>query len=164
MVTTMICTPLDSSGLREHHANLSGVNLMPLAGNNGIWNWHIKFQKHKKSTFFTTFFLLNPSKWPSKHKNRSLLTFRTIEMDWCVVRRRAMTPFISGDTLGPRQVPKHKHRCTISTRKFFLAPQLRTSCLVRYPFWVKSHHFDGYPSKINKNRHQLAFVPLKHVF
>ena len=36
MVTTMLYTPLDSSGLREHHANLSGVNLMPLAGDNGI--------------------------------------------------------------------------------------------------------------------------------
>ena len=57
MVTTMIYTLLDSPGLREHPKNLSGVNLMPLAGDNWIWRVFSKPpQKSAKIRNFTLFF------------------------------------------------------------------------------------------------------------
>ena len=64
VVTNMIYTLLDSHGPGEHRKNLSGVKLMPLAGDKGIWSRNITFQKHSNPLLFASFSLLNPTKWP----------------------------------------------------------------------------------------------------
>ena len=56
--------------------------------------------------------------------------------------RRTITSLVSGDTLGPKEVPKDKHRCTISSRISFSSATTSNFMFrevhflsQRWPFW-----------------------------
>jgi len=109
-----------------------------------------------KFTIFTWLPSLTPIERPPKRKNRSLLAFRVIEIDWCVVRRRTITPFALTDTLGPKQLPESLEWYVEPTKKFCYATQTQTLRLKRLNFWCKIVNIDGFLSKFYKKHKKCA--------